>query len=697
MDLRPNFVRSLTSVLLGCTAALAAGPAAADDRPAVLPDLFVTASRLGDGITGASTTVVTADDIARSPARTLPEILSAQPGVQVRSLYGAVGGAGATIDMRGFGAAGTSNTLVLVNGRRLNDVDMAGVDLSTIPLDSVERIEVTRGNSGAVLYGDGAMGGVINIVTKTGAGRPASARIEAGFGSFNQREGAVSGSASNGPVSATVSANAVDSDGYRVNNALRQRNAAAEFRHSGTDGSAYVNLSADDQHLGFPGARRVTLTSSELVTDRRGATTPFDYGDKQGLNATAGITRQLGDVELVLDGGIRRKMQQAGFFSAWGAVFDSYVDTTLTTYSLTPRANVRHTLFGLPSKATAGVDVYKSVYGSDRANHKGEAAYHHYDIDQLTVAGYWQETVAVRPDTDVSFGGRLQRNAITARDRFDPSAPGGAFASPPVQGEPLDKSEWQYAAHAGFEHRFDSALAVFGRVGRSFRLPNVDERVGMAPWGTPTSFDLKTQTSHDIEGGYRLSLAGLDLQQSVYLMDLTNELHYSPVTFTNVNLDPTRRWGVETTGSYRLTEAVRLKGGVAYTRAVFREGANAGHDVPLVARWSGHAGASWDVWRKWLVLDLVARFYGPARMDNDQANFQPLIPAHTLVDVRLGGEIDQPFGRGPVSTAFWSVAVQNLFDADYFEYAVASATTFGTYNAYPMPGRAYMVRAGVKF
>ena len=51
-------------------------------------------------------------------------------------------------------------------------------------------------------------------------------------------------------------------------------------------------------------------------------------------------------------------------------------------------------------------------------------------------------------------------------------------------------------------------------------------------------------------------------------------------------------------------------------------------------------------------------------MDNDQANFQPLIPAHTVVDVRLGGEIDR---------FFWSFSVQNVFDELYFDYAIASA------------------------
>src|SRR4051812_48224521 len=140
------------------------------------------------GIVGASSTVITAEQIAHSPSQTLPEIIAQTPGVQLTSLFGGVNGAKTSIDLRGFGAFATANTLVLINGRRLNDVDMAQVDLSTIPLNSIERIEITRGNSGAVLYGDNAVGGVVNIVTKTGVGGPPVAmRGEAGAGSFNQR------------------------------------------------------------------------------------------------------------------------------------------------------------------------------------------------------------------------------------------------------------------------------------------------------------------------------------------------------------------------------------------------------------------------------------------------------------------------------------------------------------------------------
>src|SRR5262249_41421768 len=151
------------------------------------------------------------------------------PGVQVRSLFGGVNGAQTSVDVRGFGATGTSNTLVLVNGRRLNDIDLAGVDFSSIPLNSIERIELTRGNSGAVLYGDGAVGGVINIITKAGVDLPTTARVQGTAGSYNYGEGDVSFSTSSGPYSTSVYGSAISSHGYRDNNELHQGNAVGDL------------------------------------------------------------------------------------------------------------------------------------------------------------------------------------------------------------------------------------------------------------------------------------------------------------------------------------------------------------------------------------------------------------------------------------------------------------------------------------
>jgi iron complex outermembrane receptor protein len=638
----------------------------------------------GTIVTGASTTVITRADLQRSPGQTVQDVLAREPGIQVRSLFGGVNGAQSTVDMRGFGATGALNTLVLINGRRLNDVDLESIDLSVIPVDSIERIEITRGNSGAVLYGDGAVGGVINIVTRSGVNQPFSGRAQGQVGSYGYGAADASFSGSNGPFAASVAANTINSDGFRFNNRLHQQNAVGDFRWSDGQGTgAYLNLSANEQHLGLPGGRLVSPKDNinQVVTDPRGATTPFDYANKQGINATLGVTRVLlPGTELIIDGGVRQKNQQAAFFDPFG---DHALKATLTTFSLTPRLTSQHDLGGMSGKLLTGIDVYDNTYGSDRSVHLSDPPNHRYDLTQRTFAGYIQETIALLPTTDIALGARLQENNTTARDRFDPTAPANF---PPPPGLPLDTRETQRALHAGLEHRFDEVFSVFGRAARAFRLPTVDERVGMAPFGTATNFDLKTQTSHDIEGGVRARYGAFSLQTSVYDMRLKDELFFSPATFTNLNLDPTRRYGTETIVTWRVSDTVRLKGGFAYTRSVFREGPFAGNDVPLVSRWSGTAGVSWDIYKKYLVFDGVARMFGSRRMDNDSANTQQLIPGKTLVDARIGGE----YGK-----FIWSLSVQNVFNVNYFEYAIASTFTPGNYSAYPLPGRTVLAKAGM--
>lgn len=678
--IRP-FAAGLT---LGCLTCLSSGAVQAQNTIA-LPEVSVTSSRLGGGIVGTSTSVITADDIARSPGNTIQDVLAREPGIQTTNLFGGVNGAQSTVDLRGFGAFGAQNTLVLINGRRVNDLDLDQVNFGAIPKSSIERIEITRGNSGAVLYGDNAVGGVINIITKSPVGGPPSARIETAYGSFNQREVAGSASASNGPWSASAYANALASAGWRDNNSLHQTNGVGEVRYTVQDFSAFLNVTGDDQRLGFPGARKVdpSIGLNQLSTDPRSATTPFNYGNRQGFSVTTGFTRQVNDgLQLIVDGGIRQKKQQAAFFTDCAPFnCDAYVDTTLTLSSFTPRAIVSSPLLGMPSKLIAGIDVNRADYQSDRPADQGLPPVHQYQMAQTSEAIYAQETLGLRPDTDLSLGGRLHHNDISARDRFDPTAP-GAFG---FQAQPFDKGEYQYALHAGIEHRFDNVLTGFARVARSFRYPNVDERIGTL---SATSFDLKTQTSHDVETGFRMKLGRFTGQTSVYVMDLTNEIHFDPVNFVDTNLDPTRRSGSETSIGYQLTDTVRLKGGWAYTRAVFREGPYAGKDVPLVSRWTTSAGLSWDIWQKWLTLDATVRYYGPRRMDNDNANTQPLISERAFLDLRLGGEVDK---------FFWSVSFQNAFTSYYYDYAVASAFTPGRYNAYPLPGRTFMARAGMTF
>jgi iron complex outermembrane receptor protein len=171
-------------------------------------------------------------------------------------------------------------------------------------------------------------------------------------------------------------------------------------------------------------------------------------------------------------------------------------------------------------------------------------------------------------------------------------------------------------------------------------------------------------------------------------MDLENEIHFIPALFYNVNLDPTRRYGSETSASLRVSDTVTLRGGMAYTRAIFREGQFAGNDVPLVSRYTGNAGVTWNIWQNYLVFDATLRAWSERFMDNDQANTQSRIPASATADLKLSGAYDR---------FFWSVSVNNLFNALYYDYAIASTFTAGRFSAYPLPGRTYMVKAGATF
>ena len=307
--------------------------------------------------------------------------------MQLQSLYGGVNGAKTSVDLRGFGATAMSNTLILVNGRRMSDIDITAIDLSTIPLNAIERIEITRGNSGAVLYGDNAVGGVVNIVTKNGVGGPPVAiRGEAGVGSFNQRMATVSAATNYGPWSTSFYGNGIKSDGYRVNNALDQRNGVGNINYTTPGLTAFLTVTGDDQKLGFPGGRLVdpSIGLNQLVTNRTGTSTPFDYGNQQGASATTGFTKSLWNgAELIVDGGFRQRQTQSGFFGAIPTISfaSTYNDADLKTWSITPRLSVKNVMFGMPSQILTGIDFYDTTFHQTRGAFTGRGAVSHLQSD----------------------------------------------------------------------------------------------------------------------------------------------------------------------------------------------------------------------------------------------------------------------------------------------------------------------------
>src|SRR4029453_17884361 len=208
---------------------------------------------------------------------------------------------------------------------------------------------------------------------------------------------------------------------------------------------------------------------------------------------------------------------------------------------------------------------YDATFDQNRGAFKGLPATHFYDLSQQTLAGYWQQTVGLLPTTDFSYGARIQNTHLSARDRYDDTAPGCAmFFNCSAQAFPLDSNETQYAAHIGLEHRFNSVFSVFGRAARAFRTPTVDERVASGPaFGPPPffpaipgDFKLKTQTSHDVEGGFRIKSGVHQIKNSFKPKIPKNKTFFNPAFFFNFNPNPPRRYGSETSASLRVSDSV---------------------------------------------------------------------------------------------------------------------------------------------
>ena len=188
--MRRSFVLSVVALL--ALPALAAAADTPDDNGA--PDtVVVTATRIPTPETevASSITVITADDIAAKQSQTLPDVLKDVPGLNLVQTGGP--GGQTAIFMRG---ANSNHTKVLVDGIDVSDPSSSNAtfDFGQFLTQDIQRIEVLRGPQSG-LYGSDAIGGVINIITKSGSG-PAqlTANVQGGsFDTFNQAAG-VSGS-----------------------------------------------------------------------------------------------------------------------------------------------------------------------------------------------------------------------------------------------------------------------------------------------------------------------------------------------------------------------------------------------------------------------------------------------------------------------------------------------------------------------
>lgn len=207
--------------------------ALAQDAPApTLPETVVTATRNPLPLSAAMhhTTVISREDIERSQASDLVTLLQREAGLQ-RTQNGGVGTV-SSVFLRG---APSLQTLVLVDGVPLNKQDASGaVSLEHLMLDNVERVEVVRGNVSAI-YGSGAIGGVIQIFTRSGAREP-SAQLSAELGPRSTRKVSAQVSAQAGETAISAGASRFQTDGFSSVN-------PAQFAGANPDADGYTNTS----------------------------------------------------------------------------------------------------------------------------------------------------------------------------------------------------------------------------------------------------------------------------------------------------------------------------------------------------------------------------------------------------------------------------------------------------------------------
>ncbi len=258
--------RSLVLVLLGVLAGGAVFAAEADLSAVVMDEVVVTATRMAERLSkaSASVAVVTAEEIAARGTTRLDEVLQDVVGLHVVS--SGPRGSLSSVSIRGSEAA---QVLVLIDGVRLNSPQNGLFDLNQLPvaLNEIERIEVLRGAASA-LYGSNALGGVINIITRSPEETP-STRVSLTEGRYETR--IVNGSTSRqvGDFRYRLGAEYQESDGYRKNSDYDQYRVNGVFGYSPVED---VDIELSVYHLdyesGIPGAES-WLTPEAEQEDKR--------------------------------------------------------------------------------------------------------------------------------------------------------------------------------------------------------------------------------------------------------------------------------------------------------------------------------------------------------------------------------------------------------------------------------------------
>ncbi len=527
---------------------------------AELGPIVVTASRTEQPRNSVAATVYVLDSAAieASGANTTAELLRGMPGVQLDDLFG--NGTQVSISVRGFAGTANANTLVLVNGRRMNYSDTTGPDLHHIFPKDIERIEVLAGSAGA-LYGDQAVGGVINIITK----RPEDSAhsVSARSGSYDYRGLQFNSSMQlSDALGYRLSAESFASDHYRDNNAEDNVNFSGVLDYEANDNRLFLEVQEIDQELDFPGA----LLEDEFEDDPSQSLAAFDedFRDERTSVYRIGYVREFGMHQFSIDatnretdadvriGGRNNPSPAVGFTDRKNSSINPKLSGTIDTAVEIPYV--------------VGVDIEETDYELEIPFEfppfpPGVQA---DSNEQKTDSIYFQLNPKVTDDLQLTFG---MRDSSVENDFIDD------FSFP--DGIEVDDDITVY--ELGAAYFIDQNTRVSLRIDENFRFAKVNEITQAAPGEI-----LDTQTGESYEIGIDTTFGDQQLSASIYQLDLSDEIFFDPTAGPfgeNVNLDKTRRNGLNLSWYSQLGADLGLRFNLGLVDAEFRSGTFDGKDI----------------------------------------------------------------------------------------------------------------------
>lgn len=673
-----NF-RILKAIMLAlpAVAASAENPDGGEKRGERAPELApveATAYRFASAALDqpVNSTVIGSDEIEKSGASTVPEMLQRTGSVRFMSYTG--DSSNGNIAMRGFGENSQLRVLVLVDGQRYNRADMSETNWLQIPLSNVESIEVLRGAQSA-MYGNNAVAGVVKISTKKDAEENAI-ELNGMMGSYGLYSADASFRGSAGGFGYGIDANRYNNDGYRENSRAWADtvNASASCKISD---SAKIELAGN-----FSLAETEYATGTDwngFQNNPRDADLRMLYKYKGGVySATLKNESALGRGEIQFGANFRNRIVEES-----NALAPSQNRNDQLTFTLSPRCEIDRfedwTLY-----AGADADFTSIDFDSYRFFASGAQNPDRAKVERGNMGGYAGAEYRAADNLIFSASARAEGSYTSADSRRFIYM--GNRPPRPAPQNTYDESQWQggFAGSFGATYKLDGENSVYARFDQIYRYPSTDEIAFYQGYYQASAFpfnkDLKPETGQNYEIGYTRISGGWRVNLSFYATYLDNEIMYDYASGLNENFSSTRRLGADFSVRYD-SEYFGVFAGAGAVDARFASGRHGGNKIPLVPPFSGTAGITLKPVEG---LELTARgnWSMPQTMGNDFANSMRRIPGFATFDLLASYRICK------YAAVFG--AIENVFNENYAVFAYN-----GSY--YPCAGRVFKMGISLKY